>query len=70
MSKQLLMSFATSLGGTTQLSVDAPKDELNAAEVGNFMELIISKNIFDSNTGNLSVVKAAKVITTLTETLI
>lgn len=70
MSKKLSMSFATFLGGTSLLSLDAPKDGLTAAEVRGVMDLIVTKNMLNTNTGDISEVKAAKVVTTLTETLI
>jgi hypothetical protein len=70
MSKKLSMSFTTSLGGTASYTLDAPKDELTEEEVRTVMQIIITDNLFDTTNGDLSEVKAAEVVTTLTDTLI
>jgi len=70
MSKKLSMSFVTSLGGTSLLSMDAPKDGLTEPEVRTTMNLIVEKNLFNPPTGDITSIKAAKVVTTLTETII
>ncbi|MBP1924380.1 hypothetical protein J2Z76_000233 [Sedimentibacter acidaminivorans] len=70
MAKKLSMSFATSLGGKTSLTLDEPIDGLTETAVRGVMETIISSNVFDSSKGDLTEVKAAKVVTTMTETLI
>jgi len=70
MAKKLSMSFLTSLGGQSSLTLDEPIDELTETSVRGVMETIITRDVFDSNKGNLTEVKAAKVVTTTTETLI
>ncbi len=70
MAKKLSMSFVTSLGGQTTLTLDEPIDGLTETEVRGVMETIINRDVFDSSKGNLTEVKAAKVVTTTTETLI
>lgn len=70
MSKKLSMSFATSLGGQTSLTLDEPIDGLTETAVRDVMETIIDRDVFDSSKGDLKEVKAAKVVTTTTETLI
>jgi len=70
MSKKLSMSFATSLGGQSSLTVDEPKEGLTEADVRTVMDSIITNNIFNTTKGNLAGVKAAEIVTTTTETLI
>lgn len=70
MAKKLSMSFATSLGGQTSLTLDEPVDGLTETAVRGVMETIIDRDVFDSSKGDLTEIKAAKVVTTTTETLI
>ena len=70
MAKRLIMSFVTSLGGTSTMSLDEPKVGLTEAEVRTLMDLVITNNMFNTNSGNLTGVKAAEIVTTTTDTLI
>lgn len=70
MAKKLLMSFVTSLGGASSLTLDEPRIDLTEAEVRTVMESIITNDLFNTTTGNLAEVKAAEIVTTTTETLI
>lgn len=70
MAKRLVMSFKTAEGSTTSLTVDQPKDTVTDVEVRAVMENIITKNIFNTNSGDLTEVKSAQVITTTEQVLI
>jgi len=70
MAKKLSMSFITSLGGKSSLTLDEPKVDLTEAEVRTVMDMLITNNLFNTTTGNLTGVKAAEIVTTTTETLI
>ncbi|HNZ83306.1 MAG TPA: DUF2922 domain-containing protein [Sedimentibacter sp.] len=70
MAKKLVMSFLTALGGTSSMTIDAPRDDLTAAEVSTVMESIITKNIFNTTKGDLAEIKSAEIITTTEEVLI
>lgn len=70
MAKKLVMSFATTLGGTASLTMDEPKVGLTQAEVRTAMDKVVLENLFNSSTGDITEVKSAEIITTTTETLI
>lgn len=70
MAKKLVMSFLTAQGGTSSMTIDAPRDDLTAAEVSAVMESIITKNIFNTAKGDLAEIKSAEIITTTEEVLI
>ncbi len=70
MAKRLVMSFKTAEGSTTSLTVDQPKDTVTDVEVRAVMENIITKNIFNTNSGDLTEVKSAQIITTTEQVLI
>lgn len=70
MAKKLLMSFVTSQGGQTSLTLDEPKTGLTEAEVRAVMQTIITQNLFNTAKGDLTDVKAAEITTTTKETLI
>jgi len=70
MARRLLMSFITSLGGRSSLNLDEPKVGLTEAEIRTVMDFLITNNLFNTTTGNLTGVKAAEIVTTTTETLI
>lgn len=70
MAKRLVMTFKTAEGKTSTFTVDEPKDGLTDVEVRAVMDTIITKNIFNSNSGNLVDVKSAEIITTTEEILI
>lgn len=70
MAKRLVMSFKTAEGSTTSLTVDQPKDTVTDVQVRAVMENIITKNIFNTNAGDLTEVKSAQIITTTEQVLI
>lgn len=70
MSKKLLMSFVTSSGGQSSLTLDEPKAGLTEAEVRAAMQTIITQNMFNTPNGNLTEIKAAEIITTTKEAVI
>ena len=70
MSKKLTMSFKTAEGKTSTLTVDEPKDGLTEAEVRAVMNTIITKNVFNTNDGDLTAIKSAQIITTTEQILI
>lgn len=70
MAKRLVMSFKTAEGSTTSLTVDQPKNTVTDTEVRAVMESIITKNMFNTNSGDLTEVKSAQIITTTEQVLI
>lgn len=52
-SRTLRMTFRNQGGTSVSLSLDNPREDLTAAEIEEAMDLIISKNVFDSNGGGL-----------------
>lgn len=70
MSKKLTMSFLTSMGGQSSFALDEPKLGLTEAQVRSAMQTVISNNLFNSDKGDLTGVKAAEIITTTKEVLI
>jgi hypothetical protein len=70
MSKKLSMTFATALGSTSSLSLDEPRTDITEEEVRTVMQSIITENIFNTSSGDLTEIKSAEIITTTTETLI
>ena len=70
MAKKLVMSFVTAQGGTSSMTLEAPKDGLTEAEVRTVMESIITQNFFNTTKGDLTEIKSAQIITTTEELLI
>ena len=70
MAKKLVMSFLTTQGATSSMTIDAPKDELTEPEVRAVMESIITQNVFNTSKGDLAEIKSAQIITTTEEVLI
>jgi hypothetical protein len=56
------MVFQNTLGKNVSISIPEIKDGITAAEIKTLMELIVSKNIFDSVGGNLVNIMEANVI--------
>ena len=52
------------------MTIDAPRDDLTAAEVSTVLLSIITKNIFNTTKGDLAEIKSAEIITTTEEVLI
>lgn len=70
MAKKLVMSFVTAQGGTSSMTLEAPKDGLTEAEVRTVMESIITQNFFNTTKGDLTEIKSAQIITTTEDILI
>lgn len=70
MSERLVMTFGTTLGNKTSLSVYDPKDDLDEDTVTEAMQSIIDADIFTSNGGDLTAIDSAKIVTTTTTTII
>jgi hypothetical protein len=67
--KVLRLTFSTTGGKTFTISVANPKEDLTKAEVEAVMETIISKNIFLTSGGELSLKRDAKVVGMSTDDL-
>ena len=64
------MSFLTARGGTSSMTIDAPRDDLTETDVREVMEAIITENVFTTSKGDLAEIKSAEIITTSKEVLI
>lgn len=69
MDKTLQMVFGTAGGAKVTLTLDAPKDGLTAAEVQAAMQLVVTKNVFTSNSGDLTSAVEARIVSRDTTTL-
>lgn len=69
MEKTLQMVFITAAGAKVTLTLDAPKEGLTAAEVQTAMQTIVAKNIFTSNSGDLTGAVEARIVTRDTASL-
>jgi hypothetical protein len=67
--KTLVMIFQNQGGSTTRVSVDNAKDGITSAEVKTAMQLIIDRNIFETDGGDLSAISGAELITRTVEEL-
>ena len=66
--KRLLMTFKTTDDKKVSLSVDNPREDITESEIKDAMDLVVSKNIFAPNGGDIvSVVDAKVVVTDTTE---
>src|SRR5699024_12760785 len=63
---KLLMSFLTSSGKKVSLFVTDPRDDIKESEIKAVMDLIIEKNIFAPNGGDIVSAKEAKIVQTET----
>jgi len=61
--KTLVLIFQNQMGENVRVSVEGVKDGINDLEVKTAMEAIISKNIFDSNGGDLVAIAGAEIVT-------
>ena len=62
--KKLIMSFLTSDDKKVSLSVDNPREDITEGEIKSAMDLIVSKNIFAPNGGDIVQAVEAKVVIT------
>jgi hypothetical protein len=60
--KTLELVFTTAGGGTARLSVPEPVLPVNQTEINRVMDLIITRNVFETNTGAFSAKKAVRVV--------
>lgn len=70
MSKKLTMSFTTTGGNKTSMTVEDPKDSLDASTVRTAMENLIAVDVFHKAEGDdLAAIKGASIVET-TETVL
>lgn len=62
--RKLVMTFKTAADKKVSLSVDSPRTDLTEQEVVDSMNLILSKNIFESNGSGFAGIVDAKVVKT------
>ena len=60
--KKLIMSFLTSDDRKVSLSVDNPREDITETEIKSAMDLVVEKNIFAPNGGNIVATVEAKVV--------
>lgn len=66
--KRLVMSFKNTFWRVVFISVDDPREGVDEAEIKKVMDMIVEKNIFDPNVGDIvEIVEAKIVITDTTE---
>lgn len=65
----LRLQFTTVGGSAKTITIMDPRANLTGAEVKSVMDLIVSKNIFSTKTGDLAVAKSADVVQTNTTEL-
>lgn len=69
MNKYLRMVFKTDQDKKVTIRVTAPKDNLDAAEVKNVMDLIITNNVIHATAGDLVAIDGAFIVETETTEL-
>ncbi|MFY4776744.1 DUF2922 domain-containing protein [Metabacillus sp. RGM 3146] len=62
MAKSLELQFINLEGKSTNIGVDAPKENLTAGEISLAMDKIIAANIFTSGGGDLVSKKGARIV--------
>lgn len=62
MSKTLSMSFLTTEGKKSSISVGNVKDDVSQADVKSTMDMIVAKNIFSTKNGDIQAVDSASII--------
>ncbi len=62
--KRLLMTFKTTDDKKVSLSVDNPREDITEGEIKYAMDLVVSKNIFAPNGGDIVPAVEAKVVVT------
>lgn len=63
------MTFRTSAGSTSSITLPQPKEDVATADIQAAMELVIAKNIFTTAGGDLAAIRDMKVIDTTVEDL-
>lgn len=69
MDKYLRMIFKTDQDRTVSIRVGVPREDMTAEEVKTVMDLIVEKNVVQSNSGDLVEVDSALLIETSTTEL-
>ncbi|WP_373598715.1 DUF2922 domain-containing protein [Paraclostridium bifermentans] len=64
---KLVMRFKTSIDRTVSISIDDPREDVTEAEIKTFMDLVLSKNIFAPNGGDIVSAIDAKIVVTDTK---
>lgn len=62
--KRLVMNFMTILGRSVSISVDDPREDITEAEIKAFMDLVVSKNIFNHYGSEIEKAVDAKIVLT------
>lgn len=62
MTQILELQFETSAGKTSTISIDAPKQDVTAAEIKQAMETIITANVFEVQAGTFVGLKGARIV--------
>ena len=60
--KILRLTFATASGGTSTMTLPAPRNDVTAEEIQDAMQLIKNKNIFTGSGGDLVGIRDIKII--------
>lgn len=63
MVKTLQMVFQNQIGKNVSISLGDVKDSITSDEIKELMQLIISKNIFESSGGDLTTIMSADIVT-------
>lgn len=63
MTKTLQMVFLNEAGKNVTISIPDVRDDITSEDIKTLMQLIISKNVFDSTGGNFVSVMSADVVT-------
>lgn len=58
----LYMTFKNSLGNSCTISVDDPKEDLTEQNIIDFMNLVVTKNIFQPKGYDITTTVSAKVV--------
>ncbi|NLM20128.1 MAG: DUF2922 domain-containing protein [Peptococcaceae bacterium] len=67
--KVLRMTFGTASGGTSSMTLPAPRNDVTSEEIQTVMQLIIDKNIFTGSGGDLKSIQDIKIVDTTTNDL-
>jgi len=67
--KVLRMTFTNALGASVGFNLNNPAPTLTAATVQTYMNLVISKNLFNSIGGDLIAIKDISIVDTTTQDL-
>ena len=62
--KRLLMTFKTSDDKKVSLSIDDPREDITETEIKSAMDLVVERNIFAPNGGDIVATVEAKVVVT------